>query len=82
MKRLQIKYCYSEKETNEFLMTLACDNWEEGKIAYPRLANVQYMANVRGDGVQTEEANDNGVVANMTINNDIIAIVHYFIEVE
>ena len=80
MKRLQIKYCYSEQEANEFLMTLACDNWEEGKIAYPRLANVQYMANMHGHGIETEDADEEGVKAKVTIGNDIIAIVQYFVE--
>ncbi len=77
MKRLQIKYCYSEAETNEFLKTLSVDNLE-----YPRLHTVQYCARVSGDGIETAEANAEGITAQAQVNSDIIAVVQYFVEVE
>ena len=80
MKVLQIKYCYTEDEANEFLKTLYVDNWEKGELAYPRLFNIQYCAKVQGDGVETAEADENGVTATAQVNSDIIAIVQYFIE--
>ena len=82
MKILQIKYCYSEQEANDFLKTLHVDNWEKGELAYPRLANVNYMARVQGDGVEKNYADNEGVTAKAQVNSDIIAIVQYFIEVE
>ena len=77
MKRLQIKYCYSEEEANEFLKTLTVDNLE-----YPRLHAVQYCAKVSGDGIEKNYADDDGVTAKAQVNSDIIAIVQYFVEVE
>ena len=80
MKILQIKYCYTEDEANEFLKTLYVDNWEKGELAYPRLSNIQYCAKVQGDGVEKNFADENGVTATAQVNSDIIAIVQYFIE--
>ena len=77
MKRLQIKYCYSEAEANEFLKTLSVDN-----LGYPRLHTVQYCARVSGDGIETAEANAEGITAQAQVNSDIIAVVQYFVEVE
>ena len=77
MKRLQIKYCYSEEEANEFLKTLTIDS-----IDYPKLHSIQYCAKVSGDGVEKNYADDNGVTAKAQVNSDVIAIVQYFVEVE
>lgn len=77
MKRLQIKYCYSEEEVNEFLKTLAVDN-----IGCPRLHTIQYCSKVSGDGVEKNYADNDGVTAKAQVNSDIIAIVQYFVEVE
>lgn len=73
MKRLQIKYCYSEEEANEFLKTLTVDD-----LKYPRLHSIQYCAKVSGDGVETEKANEDGITAQAQVNSDIIAVVQYF----
>lgn len=77
MARLQVKYCYSEEETNDFLKTLTV-----GGVDYPRLHNIQYCAKVQGDGVETEKADANGVTAQAKVNSDVIAIVQYFVEIE
>lgn len=75
MKKLQIKYCYSEVEANEFLKTLNVD-----ELKYPRLHSVQYCAKVNGNGIETAEANAEGITAQAQVNSDIIAVVQYFIE--
>lgn len=74
MKKLKIKYCYSEEETNQFLERLFLDE------LYPRLHSIQYMARVQGDGVEKNYADDNGVTATAQVNSDIIAVVQYFVE--
>ena len=40
MRKLKVKYCYSEEETNEFLKTLNID-----KSDYPKLQSIQYLPN-------------------------------------
>lgn len=76
-KVLQIKYCYSEEEANEFLKTLTVDNLE-----FPRLHSIQYCSKVSGDGIETAEANAEGITAQAQVNSDIIAVVQYFVEVK
>ena len=63
---MQARYCYDEEFLNRVLSTL---NVEEGK--YPRLCNVQYLVNPSAEG------NDN----NFKMENNIIAIVNYFVKV-
>ena len=64
---VQVKYCFSEEELNNFLKTLHV----AGDLL-PRLHTIQYMANVRGD-VQEDKG---------SISNSVIAMVQYFIEGE
>ena len=67
MLRCQVKYCYSEKELNEFLLTI-----NMGKdCATPYLQNIQYMANMHIKGKKD-------VVDGC---NDVVALVHYIVDV-
>ena len=78
MTKVQVKYCYSEKELNKFLLGL-----NAGKEAHtPYLINVQYMANVHGQGVETNKPDEEDVVAKADVSSDIVAIVQYAIELE
>ena len=77
MKRLQVKYCSTEKELNEFLKTLSITSME-----YPYIHNIQYLPKVYGNGVETEKADENGVTAKADVGSDIMAIVSYFVEEE
>lgn len=81
MKRLQVKYCYSDKEANDFLKTLEIPTGEKQSYDYYKkyLVNVQYMAKVHGDGIETESADKDGVTARVTVGNDVIAIIQYFV---
>lgn len=68
MLKCQVKYCYSEKELNEFLLGLNL-----GKdCPTPYLQNIQYTANMHIKGKKD--------VVDGT--SDVIAIVHYIIDVE
>ena len=76
MKKLQVKYCYSEEETNNFLLTLSVSNLE-----YPCLHSIQYMAKMHGDGGQEYNA-DGELRDKISIGSDVIAMIQYFVEVE
>ena len=76
MKKLQVKYCPTEKELNDFLKTLSVTS-----LDYPYLHNIQYLPKVYGNGVETDEPNAEGVTAKADVGCDIIAIVSYFVEV-
>lgn len=68
MLRCQVKYCYSEEELNEFLLTINMGkDW-----ATPYLQNIQYMANMHIKG--KKDVVDGA--------SDVIAIVHYIIDVQ
>ncbi len=73
---LQIKYCYGEKETNEFLSSLNLVK------ECPFLQSINYISEVRGTGTETEWADENGVTGNMDIGSKVIAVVQYVTEVE
>ena len=60
---VQVKYCYTEEELNEFLKTL---HTEAG--LKPRLHSIQYCATVEGKG-----NNDSAEVG-----SSVVAIVQYF----
>lgn len=80
MKRIvQVKYCYTEEELNEFLKTL---NFSTLSDTSPTLFNIQYMANMHGDGVEKHYADNEGIIAKVTIGNDIIAMVQYIVTEE
>ena len=77
MKKLQVKYCPTENELNEFLKTLSVTS-----LSCPYLHNIQYLPKVYGNGVETENADENGVTAKADVGCDIMAIVSYFVEEE
>lgn len=79
MKRLQVKYCPTEKELNDFLKTL---NVSGLSTEYPYIHNIQYLPKVHGDGVETKEADEEGVTAKANVGCDIVAIVSYFVHVD
>ncbi len=64
---IQVKYCYSEEELNEFLKTLHTD-----AALAPRLHNIQYLPNVNGEGDDSK----------VSISNSVIAIVQYWTKKE
>ena len=77
-KILQVKYCYTEQETNEFLKSLRlrkegtaediCDG--EGQfIKY--LADITYLSRV-------QYADEEGVKTKSVVSSDILAVVQYF----
>ena len=70
---MQVKYCYSEESLNAFLKTLHTD-----ASLSPKLHSIQYMADVHGKGGQ-EYDSDGNLRDNMSISNDIVAIVQYWI---
>lgn len=70
---LQVKYCYSEEEVNDFLKTLHTQ-----ASLTPRLHNISYMADVHGKGGQEYDI-DGNLRDKMSISNDIVAIVQYFV---
>ena len=67
MKALQVKYCYSEEEANEFLKTLSVDG-----LTCPRLHAIQYCpkASVSGNNDSIEG------------QCNVVAIIQYFVEVK
>ena len=67
MKALQVKYCYSEEEANEFLKTLS----EDGATC-PRLHTIQYYpkASVSGNNDSIEG------------RCNVVAIIQYSVEVK
>ena len=84
MRKLQIKYCYTEEETNNFLRTLSIGLSGEvnGKTVSPTLQGIQYCAKVQGDGYESQYAEDDtGITAKAKVESEVIAIVQYFIEV-
>ncbi len=81
MRKLQIKYCYTEDEANDFLRTLSLDA-VNGRAVYPALSGIQYCAKVQGDGYENINAEpDTGITAKAKVESEIIAIIQYFIEV-
>ena len=68
---IQVKYCYSEESLNAFLKTL---HTEAGLT--PRLQGINYMADVHGKGGQ-EYDSDGNLRDNMSLSNDIVAIVQH-----
>ena len=60
--RIQVKYCYSESDLNQFLSTLSVET------GYPRLHNIQYLMNV--NATQGSES--------LSFEGSIIAMVQYF----
>lgn len=70
---LQVKYCYSEGSLNEFLKTLHTQ-----ASLTPRLQSISYMADVKGKGGQ-EYDSDGNLRDKMSLSNDIVAIVQYFV---
>lgn len=70
MKRLQIKYCYTEEETNEFLKTLPCV--ADGEYNKNKLYSIQFINKVEGNGTETS----------CKVGTDVIAIVEYFVDME
>ena len=83
MRKLQIKYCYTEDEANNFLRALSLSLGEvNGKVAYPVLNGIQYCAKVQGDGYENINAEpDTGITAKAKVESEVIAIIQYFIEV-
>ena len=78
MTRLRVKYCYYEDELNDFLKTLEVDS----PTTYPKLHLIHYLPHMRGDGYETAVADDSGITARATVDNDIIAVVQYFVKEE
>ncbi len=70
MRRLQVKYCTSEKELNEFLTTLNVDSTS----VFPRLHNINYIVKPEGEGTVSGEE------GSATVGAEVIAIVQYFVE--
>lgn len=60
---VQVKYCYTEEELNEFLKTL---HTEAG--LKPRLHSIQYVSTVDGGGHDDT----------FSVVNSIVAVVQYF----
>lgn len=80
---LQVKYCYSEQELNEFLATLQLPLKSiDIDVEKPTLYGIQYMANMRGNGVETAEPDENGVKAKVIVDNGVIAMVQYYTVIE
>ena len=84
-KVLQIKYCYSEQETNDFLRGLEIWRENESHATYDKnmnfvkyLSGITYLPKVRGEGVEKNYADNEGVTAKATVNSEIIAVVQYF----
>jgi len=81
VRKLQIKYCYTEDEANDFLRTLSIDA-VNGRAVYPVLSAIQYCAKVQGDGYENINAEpDTGITAKAKVESELIAIIQYFIEV-
>lgn len=79
MKNLQVKYCHSEDELNEFLKTLyTLAQDEEPRIDRKYLSNIIYVPNVYGHGGQ-EYTEDGDLRDKVTMNSDIVAIVQYWL---
>ncbi len=66
-KLMKVRYCYTEKELNEFLETLSIENNSK-----PRLQNIIYVTNPQGGGTEEE----------FKVSCEVIAIVQYIIEIE
>lgn len=85
MVKLQIKYCYSEEELNNFLLGLNLDTryTNQNDIVFadcPRLQGIQYLPKVKGDA--HEYYNEDGEkMCKAEAGCDIVAIVSYFVEV-
>ena len=79
MKKLQVKYCYSETELNEFLLTLGVSGVETA-IGRPMLHSVQYCP--RQTGKSFDYYTEDGQKSEISITGGVIAIVQYLIEVE
>ena len=79
---LQVKYCYSEEELNDFLSTLNVTVQDDsGKLLYtpkcPRLQSIQYLPKVKGE--QHEYINEDGEkMCRGEAGCDIVAVVMYF----
>ena len=78
MKTLQIKYCYTEEDANQFLKKFDLGN----DVVYPRLQSIQYCNKVNGDAVDLAEATVDGITGHGFVNSDIIAIIQYVDEVQ
>ena len=75
-KTLQVKYCYTEEELNEFLKTLTVNS-----VKLPSLHSIQYCARVSGgDNVSFSPDGEKEVLT--SIKSEVIAVVQYFVEPE
>lgn len=65
MERLQVKFCKGEKELNDFLITLHINH-----TGYPHLHSINYVAEVKGGGSDTD----------FNMGSSVIAAVQYFVD--
>ena len=85
MIKLQVKYCYSEEELNNFLLTLNLDiKYKDTSDVVcadcPRLQGIQYLPKVKGTG--GDYYNEDGEkMCRAEAGCDIVAIVSYFAEI-
>lgn len=73
MTRLQIKYCNTEEEANEFLKTLSVSVGPTSSgFGSNKLHTIQYCAGVHGNSTNDD----------ISINSGITAIIQFFVEVD
>lgn len=67
MEKLQVKFCHSLDELNEFLKTLSVTN-----STCPHLHTIQYLPDMSAKGN----------VDIFDINSSVVSIVQYFVDIE